>query len=275
MAKKIYQSEVDFSKSPLKNYYYFQKIKEELISLGAHVVTETIDIQDFERWLKVFDKINNQYKKLEDVYIEKCLEHYLSYKLLDFNSEDIFMDVAASGSLYADELYYSKKVKQTYLLNLAYPEGINGIKIGANAADMKIPDKFIDKMGMHCAFECFQGEADIKFLSEASRVLKPHGKFVITPLYLDRTYYNCTSEHSNQDKIEFDKEATKVWRDDAYQVPFSRHYSPESFYKRVIKNMPKNISYTLYFYENLPELMEYFKKQRIYCYFLLYGKKND
>ncbi len=275
MTKKIYQSEVDFSKAPLENYSYFVSMKEELASANVNVVTTNIDIEDFKNWLDEFPNINKQYQPLKDVYIEKCLEHYLSYKLLDFKSTDVFMDVASSGSQYANELYYSKKVKQTYLLDLAYPEGINGIKIGANAGDMKIPDNFIDKMGMHCAYECFEGEADIQFLNEASRVLKSNGKFIITPLYLDKVYYNCTSDSCNQDTIQFDTKALKVWRNDSYQVPFSRHYSPASFYERIIKNMPKNISYKLFFYENLPELMRYFKGQRIYCYFLLYGEKND
>lgn len=221
MSKKIYQSEVDFSKKPLENYQYFMDLQDELIKLGTDVQIDSIDINDFKFWLKEFDAIDNQYKKLGDVYIEKCLEHYLSYKLLDFNQDDIFMDVAASGSQYANELYYSGKVKQTYLLDLAYPDGINGIKIGANAGDTKLPDNFVDKMGMHCAYECFEGDADIEYLKEASRILKPNGKFVITPLYIDKTYYNCTSDKCDQDKIEFDQDAVKVWRNDEYSVPFS------------------------------------------------------
>ncbi len=129
MTKKIYQSEVDFSKAPLKNYSYFVALKEELVSMGTNVIVQTIDIQDFKMWLEEFSTINKQYQTLKEAHIEKCLEHYLSYKLLDFKSTDVFMDVAASGSQYANELYYSNKVKQTYLLDLAYPDGIHGIKI--------------------------------------------------------------------------------------------------------------------------------------------------
>ncbi|MBN2964462.1 hypothetical protein JWV37_06700 [Sulfurospirillum sp. T05] len=275
MTKKIYQSEVDFSKNPLENYSYFTSMADELEARGANVVVENIDIDDFKCWLSMFSNIDNQYRGCGDVYIEKCLEHYLSYKLLDFLPTDVFMDVAASGSQYANELYYAKKVKQTYLLDLAYAEGINGIKIGANAGDMRLPKNFVDKMSMHCAYECFEGNADIGFLKEASTVLNKNGKFVITPLYLDKTYYNCTSEKCDQSEIQFDSKALKVWRDDEYSVPFSRHYSPESLCQRVIHNMPSNIQYKLYFFENLPELMREFVGQRIYCYFLLYGEKND
>ena len=271
---KKYLSEYDSTKKPLQNYKSYIEIKNELIELGVMLEEATIDIKDFKQWIKEFTRLNAMYKNMGDVYIEKCLEHYLSYKLLDFKPSDVFMDVAASGSQYANDLYYSGKVKQTYLLDLAYPEGINGIKIGANAANTKLPDNFVDKIGLHCAYECFEGDADIGFLSEANRLLKQKGRFVITPLYLDKTYFNCSSEKCDQSAIKFDKEALKIWRDDEYQVPFARHYSAKSFYKRVYKNIPNGINAKVVFYKNLPELMSEFKGQRIYCYFLLYGEKK-
>ncbi len=198
------------------------------------------------------------YSKYKDVYIEKCLEHYLSYTLLQFDSNDVFMDVASSGSIYANELYYNKIIKQSYLLDLAYKEGINGIKIGANAGNTPLQNESIDKMALHCAFECFEGESDIAYIKEASRILKKKGKYVITPLYIDETYYNCTSEACDQTKIQFDTKALKVYRDDQFVAPFSRHYSPESFYERIYKNIPDTMNAKVIFYENLPEIMKEF-----------------
>ncbi|WP_345993130.1 hypothetical protein [Sulfurimonas sp. HSL-1716] len=273
MSAKIYLSEVDMTKEPLRYYDDFVDIKDRLIEYGIDVVEEEIDIDEFKSWLKEFTRINTQYQAYGEVHIEKCLEHYLSYKVLDFKTTDIFMDIAASGSQYADDLYYGKKVKQTYVLDLSYPEGIHGNKIGANAGDTKLPDEFIDKMGMHCAYECFEGKADIEYLSEAQRILKPKGRFVILPLYLDKTYFNCTSDKCDQKNVSFDEDAAKVWRDDVYAVPFARHYSAKIFYERIFKNLPKGIKGKIIFYKNLPELMKEFDDQRVYCYFAFVGEK--
>lgn len=275
MTKKEFQSKYDLTKNPLDNYEKFLKIKNSLISLGIVVQDFNIDIKDFNKWRNKFYKLDNLYNSMDDVHIQKCLEHYISYKLLDFKNTDIFMDIAASGSNFANELYYNNYVKQTYLLDLAYKNGINGIKIGANAGNTKLPDEFVNKIGLHCAFECFEGTSDISTIKEISRILKPKGKFVITPLYLDETYYNCTSELCNQDLIKFDEKALKIYRDDKYKVPFSRHYSSKSFYERIYLNTPSSLKKKIVFIDNVPELMKYYKNQRIYNYFVFVGEKID
>ncbi len=270
---KLHLSQVDITKNPLENYSSYVRLKNTLEKLGIYVETQSVDINDFKIWMKNFPNINNMYKGLGDVYIEKCLEHYLSYKVLDFNDKDVFIDIAASGSVFADELARKHKV-QTYLLDLAYPAGINGNRIGADACKTNLPDNFADTLGMHCAYECFEKDADIGFLEEANRILKPNGRLVITPLYIDEIYYNCTSAECDQSKIGFDNNAMKVWRDDEYIAPFSRHYSPEIFHERVFNNIPAGMSGKIIFYTNLPELMEEYKNQRIYCYFLFICKKK-
>lgn len=274
-AEKIYQSQVDLSKKPYENFPKYLELMGNLQQLGVRVEKQKINISKFELWLSEFSQIDEMYRDYGDVYIEKCLEHFLSYQLLSFKKDEIFIDVASSGSQYANELFYKNKVKNTYLLDLAYPKGINGTKIGANAGDTGLPDDFVDTLGLHCAFECFEGDADIKFIDEADRILKPNGRYVITPLYIDNDYYNCTSEKCNQSIIDFDTQALKVWRNDEYAVPFSRHYSPESFFERIYQKIPDGMSGAVIFYENLPELMKYFPGQRIYCYFLFYCKKNS
>ena len=62
----------------------------------------------------------------------------------------------------------------------------------------------------------------------------------------------------------------KVWRDDSYKISFSRHYSPEAFYERIYKIIPENLGAKVYFIQNLPDVMKYYRGQRIYCYFMLY-----
>jgi hypothetical protein len=266
------QSHHDHTKDPLGNYQLFLSLKERLTQKSVVVEESTIDIEDFKKWLQNNPELSAVYKRWGDVYIEKCLEHYLSYKYLDLNEDDIFIDVAASTSPYADLLRTQKKIK-SYRLDLVYPDGINGYDIGADASNTGLPESFASSLAVHCAFEMFMGDADINFAKEASRILDNEGRFVILPLYLDDSYFIATSPYCNQDEINFDKGAIKVWRDDKYKIPFSRQYSPEAFSERIFNSIPKDMEGKVYFFSNIPELMKEFQDQRIYCFYMLYVKK--
>ena len=119
------------------------------------------------------------------------------------------------------------------------------------------------------------GDADVRFVHEAARILKPGGRYVIVPLYLDNTYFNSTSPYGYQDGVVIDSGALKVWRDDPYIVPFARHYSPESFVERVYSHIPNDMTGTVYFISNLPDVWKAFEGQRIYCYFLFRCTKSQ
>lgn len=266
------QSFYDLTKEPLKHQDTLNGIKQRLIDLGVNVEEASIDINEFEKWMIKFPEIVAKYQHLGDVKIEKCLEHYLTFQYLKISNTDSFMDVAAAGSPFVDIL--NKKGIKSYRLDLAYPKGINGVNIGGDAGDSKLPDQFISSMALHCAYECFQGDADLKFIHESARILKDHGVVGIIPLYLDEVYYIATSPYCDQKNIEFDKEAKKVWRDDPYQVPFSRHYSPEAFYHRIFEKLPNNLKGKIVYFKNLPQLMKHFSGQRIYCNFLFIGNKE-
>lgn len=266
------QSFYDLTKEPLKHLPTILDIKQRLVRLGVTVEEESVDLADFKDWLKRFPEMEAKYQHLGDVKIEKCLEHYLTYQYLKIANTDSFMDVAAAGSPFVDVLN-RKKIK-SYRLDLAYPPGISGVNIGGDAGDSKLPGEFISTMALHCAYECFQGDADFLFIKESARILKKNGSVGIIPLYLDDIYYVATSPYCNQSEINFDKEAKIVWRDDQYQVPFSRHYSPEAFNQRIYQKLPPNIKGKIIYFKNLPQLMDHFKGQRLYCNFLFIGTKN-
>ncbi|PCJ62021.1 MAG: hypothetical protein COA79_04870 [Planctomycetota bacterium] len=266
------QSFYDLSKNPEKNYQKVLKLKSQLEELGVTVQEEQIQIEAYERWKNNFPEITSKYKSLGDVSEEKCLEHYITYTYLDLKNSECFLDVAAAGSPFVDIL--NNKNINSYRLDLVYPSGIHGKNIGGNACDSGLDDNFVSSMALHCAYECFQGDADIKLMKEAGRILKPKGSMGIIPLYIDEIYYNSTSPFCNQDEIPFDSEAKKIWRDDTFKVPFSRHYSPEAFYNRILKQTPSSLETKILFFSNLPELMDHYTGQRIYCYFLLLTTKK-
>ena len=76
-------------------------MKDRLLSAGVPVEPVDIDIFDFERWLNDFPEIRMFYEKMGDVFIEKCLEHYLTYLHLNISEGDIYIDVASGGSPWA------------------------------------------------------------------------------------------------------------------------------------------------------------------------------
>ena len=158
-------------------------------------------------------------------------------------------------------------------MDLSYPEGINGIDIGADAGDTKLPDSFASVLSSQCAYECFMGDADIHFVEEASRILDKKGRYGIAPLYLADIHFVSTSPYCNQADVIIEPEAKKVWRDDEYKVPFSRHYSPESFAARIYSRIPDGMEGKILYFKNLDEVMTHYSGQRIYCFFMFLCQK--
>lgn len=267
------QSFHELGKNPKKNLHRICALSSRLCEIGITVKEMVVDVADFKSWLRKYDEIDKMYNNIGDAYIEKCLEHYISYRLMGLQVGDVFVDVAASNSPFAS-LIEKKEGVLGYRLDLAYKPGISGRDIGANAAVTGLPDGFADGLALHCAYECFAGDADTGFVKEAARLLKPKGRLVILPLYIDETHFITTSPFCDQRSVPVDLGAIRVWRDDEYVVPFSRHYSPDAFFSRVYSHIPAGMSGEIYFIKNLPELMSEFPEQRIYCFFVFLCKKQ-
>ena len=242
------------------------------IQLGIPLRKECIDIDGFIRWREKYREIIIFYGDFRDVKVEKTLEHYLTMKYLDIPSKQVLIDVAALNSPFANIVSRHLNIKG-YELDLVYEPGIHSGKIGGDAGNMPVPDEFADILTLHCAFECFQGEADTLFVKEAQRVLRRGGCLGIVPLYVDDEYFVKIGPKYDKRKIQIDKGARQVWRDDTYDtVPFSRHYSPESLKKRVIDNLG-DLKYEIIHFTNLSELEKHFPGQRLYAYFFLKALK--
>ena len=266
------QSQRDLTRDPIAHLPRVRDICRRLRALGVPVEDVDIDISDFDQWLRDFGEVPAHYKPLGDVAIEKCLEHYLAYRHLGLSKGDVYVDVAASDSPWARIL--RRRGVKAYRLDLSYPRGRHGIDIGADATRSGLPAGFSTAMSAQCAFETFEGDADIRFLTEASRILSPAGRYAILPLYLDTTYFIVTSPMCDQRLVEIDAGADHVWRDDAYIEPFARHYSPESFVARVFTNLPPDMPARVIHFANVPELAAHHRGQRLYCFFMLHATKR-
>lgn len=173
-----------------QNSIIHDHIKGELKNNGFKVVDFDIDISEYKKFV-----IDAQYKKFLSYYgggqasnfAEKSLEHYLAAKFLNLSKDDIYIDVASANSP-APEIYHTLYGCDIYKQDLIYPMGLNLNVMGGDASNMPVGGDFATKMALHCSFEHFEGDSDIKFIREANRVLKKKGKLCIIPLYLFNKY---------------------------------------------------------------------------------------
>ncbi len=173
--------------------------------------------------------------KDECSFLEKALEHFLSFKIAQPARGEVFMDVGSCVSVVPDILrrYYGC---DCYAQDLELPTGVHEWRVGSNAARIPVADSSLDGMTLHCTFEHFEGNADSGFVRECARLLKPAGKTVILPLYVNLNWTNVTGEtdRAKRDTIEFDSAASYWCVIPEWRNRFGRHYSALALLDRVL-----------------------------------------
>ncbi len=166
------------------------QVRTELIASGYPVTDLTLNLNEYRRYLvwADYNQFANYYAGPgRHNYVEKSLEHYVAWDLLDLKPDDVFIDIDNDHSP-APEIYTGLSKCQSYRQDLMFEPGMHGDSIGGDAAAMPIPDGFASKMALHCSFEHFEGDADTRFIAECRRVLRPGGRVCILPLYLHTEY---------------------------------------------------------------------------------------
>jgi SAM-dependent methyltransferase len=199
---------------------------------------------------------------------KKLLEYYVSLELLQVQAADVVIDVASEWSIFPDVLRELTGAT-VYRQDLIYPPGIHDDRIGGSAAHMPIPDNFADKLVLHNAFEHFEGNADIEFISEAWRVLKPGGVLCILPLYLAEEYHILTDPLVNRRGIVWDEGAQIIERP-WWHNRFGRFYDTASFNRRVLSEA-KRIGFTPTIH-HIPNIKEVLTQSDVH--FVLMLKKS-
>lgn len=225
---------------------------ELLRAFPESVETLNFSACDIWYWLKsniqTFENMDtygaNQWHALPYIH-KKALEYLVSYTLLDVKPSDVFMDVGAQRSHY----YRMLSCKQIYLQDLAYPISVNKIsgtisEVGGDAANIPLPDGSVDTIALHHSFEHFEGESDIKFACECSRLLNNGGRFCIVPIFITTEY---TEVHRDKHAL-YDPRARHVYDDTTtIAAPFARFYDLRALQERVITSFPTDkFSITIY-----------------------------
>ena len=267
------QVNFDGTQTPREHLDYFDALRNRLRRTGVPVVERPVNLDAFGAWMHNFPVVDRFYRRFGDIWIEKCLEHYLVFRELGLVPDNIYIDVASAGSPWARTL--RSQGITAHRLDLIYRPGVHGINIGGDATSSGLPDGFAHALSVQCAFELFFGRNDIGFMEETARVLDAGGRGAVTPLYLDASHFILHSPHTLPPRGSEEPEAVRVWRDDGVPAPFSRHYSPESFAARVASHLPGCLRGHVVFTSNLEELMDAVPGQRIYGFFTFVVDRSE
>jgi len=168
--------------------------------------------------------------------VEKKLEHFALAVLLKLRPDDVYIDVASSDSP-VPQIYEALYGCRAFAQDLLYPEGVQGNRIGGDASRMPVAANFASKLALHCAFEHFEEDSDVRFLREVERVLRPGGRCCILPLYIAEEYAIQTDPAiAGPEGVRFETDAI-LYRAAGWGQGHGRFYSPERLRSRLLAHL--------------------------------------
>ena len=203
------------------------------------------------------------------VWDEKLLEHWIAADvlgLMEYKDNDIYIDIAAANSPWAQKLRERKGV-DSYAIDLC--------EIGQNykhlpyyrtedATHTSFADACVKGASLQCAYEMFMKDDDINLINEVARILKPGGKIIILPLYM-HTHYCAYASPDYFGKGYNDPLAKEYVRLDLYGIPSSRKYDAKNLKHRILDHVEAaGMHYKLHALRNKSEF-----GTNIYCHFIL------
>jgi hypothetical protein len=170
-------------------------------------------------------------------WYEKIFEHYISYTLLGIDAYgpgDAYLDVAAGGSPWVRMLRELRGI-DAFAIDLAVRPHLRGLNYyrEEDATRTSFGPASVRGISLHCAYEMFTGDSDMRAIPEFARILAPGGAVIIVPLYL-HTHYCCYSSPEYWGKGFADIGAREYVRRDARAIPSSRKYDPAKLRERVL-----------------------------------------
>lgn len=233
-----------------------RQIKGWLEGRNIQVLPLTVDVTEYRGWVD-----GARYDDFRDYYgggaaanfCEKSLEHYLSVKCLNISSSDICIDIASDTSPFSGiiQRIYGCRV---YRQDLKYVPGLHGDCMGGRASELPLPSGTVNKMTLHCSFEHFENDEDIRFIREADRVLARGGRLSIVPLYLHTHYAVMTDPYTwfLRNRVRFEEDAVvhfaKGWNN-----RHGRFYDVDHFITRIVDDLG-DLRLTIFYVENEKEV---------------------
>jgi SAM-dependent methyltransferase len=215
----------------------YDDLTPHLAARGVEVVPYRIDVEAFWRYVEESGYRESSYWHggKDRAGTEKWLEHFVSVDLLRPQPSEVHIDIASCYSPFPDILR-SRYGCTTYRQDWSYPPGVEGDRIGSDAAELPLPDASADGMTLHCSFEHFEGDRDHRFLREADRVLRPGGRLCILPLYTNRTYSIQTDLAAWHRPPSLERDAL-ICAAEGFGEVHSRFYDGAHFASRILGNL--------------------------------------
>lgn len=230
-------------------------IVNRLQIMGLGVYDFEIDVADYQHYFVTARYLGDFPNYYPFNLPEKSLEHYLAAKLLNLNEKDIYIDIASENSP-VPEIYHRLFGSTTYRQDITYPPGLSGDMIGGDAANMPVPPEFATKIALHCSFEHFEGDSDIEFVRETSRILISGGRVCIVPLYILEEYAIQTDPLVEcADGIRFEDDAI-VYCARGWGNRHGRFYDPEHLVTRVCNSLADDMELRFYRFVNFQDVHE-------------------
>lgn len=212
---------------------------EELGKLeDVHINTFEIDRDEYQLWVK--RHFPNYKKMFGSIQHKKFIELYSTFKILNIDSEDIYLDAAGGRYTYINDLDCKRKIMQDLKLPQDFRVFIdNDIELlECSVSEIKLPDESIDKISCHHSFEHFQADADIEFVKEIQRLLEPSGKCCIIPIFIADKYVEITDDFTFD--MKFDDRSERII-DPSASIPgkkgsghYARVYDLNAFQTRIL-----------------------------------------
>jgi SAM-dependent methyltransferase len=213
-----------------------QRVVDRLRRLGVLVNDFLINVDKYRQYVKRAEYRKRYPDYYSTNFAEKSLEHFIAAELLALSANDTYIDIASEQSP-VPEIYRRLFGVSSFRQDLTYPPGMHGDTIGSDAVAMPVPDGFASKVALHCSFEHFEGDADIRFVREVRRVLRPGGAACIVPLYMAEAYSVMTDPTvSVPAGVQFEADST-VYCVNGWGNRYGRFYDPEHFAARIARSL--------------------------------------
>lgn len=250
------------------------RIESELAAMGVPGGELAVDLDRYQAFMHKFPFPADYHGGMRTGHWhEKIFEHYLSFTLLGidtFGPGDTYLDVAAGGSPWVRMLRELRGI-DAYAIDLVIRPPVRGLSYyrEEDATHTSFAPSSVRGISLHCAYEMFGGDSDVRAIDEFARILAPGGAVVIVPLYL-HTHYCCYSSPECWGKGFSDPGAREYVRRESRSIPSSRKYDPATLQARVLERARKvGLEPYLHRLRGQKEL-----SSEIYCHFVLELRKS-
>jgi SAM-dependent methyltransferase len=176
------------------------------------------------------------YKKTTNpFYFRKLCEYWFASQILklpDYKKEDIYIDVGSSSTPWVMELREKFNIN-AFGVDLEKNPLNKEYYLVEDATSTSFENNSVSGISLQSTFCLFAGHADIRFIHECARILKPGGKVVILPLYMYPEYISLVSPQF-YNKGYNDNEQKEYLRRDWPNIRMSRYYDVKHLKSRII-----------------------------------------